>query len=351
MMAEAATTFPRFGDLPLELREAIWRECLPHRIVELDTPQARRALKAVHDDEVLPICDMSHTTKANSVPPLISRVCHEARAVTFEQGQLLSDPGNDHETSMLFTSLSGQWFDPARDIVYLNFTIHYDNPQGGIDAVRGFPMPYFLKLAGHAAGVSIDEPLIHYNPTLTYRWQVRDHLETLRECFVCVTVVCLHVDLQPALDSCLFAEDNRIVMIDAFDYDKIAEFRRLWETHGSRQDFRTAEFFDGYVDDGSFMIQGMTVKQLQYCFKRLWLLERWHEVDWTQYPVDSQMAMWKFGEEGEERPRQPSRISPRSPLGRGCTIAQAGFTSDHYDAAVYSGMLRGFICHAAPQLY
>lgn len=89
-------------------------------------------------------------------------------------------------------------------------------------------------------------------------------------------------------------------MIDAFDYDKIAEFRRLWETHGSRQDFRTAEFFDGYVDDGSFMIQGMTVKQLQYCFKRLWLLERWHEIDWTQYPVDSQMAMWKFGEEGEE---------------------------------------------------
>lgn len=293
-MAEAAISFHCFGKLPIELRLSIWRECLPHRIVELDTPEARYALDACFDDDGLPICDMRHTTKANSVPPLISRVCHEARAVALERGHRLPNPGRPCETTMLDTSRSGQWFDPSRDIVHMNFTPVYDDPMWA-DVSCGNPLPYFLKVARRAAGASIQDGMLQCSSMP--EWRLEEHLETLREYFVCFMVVCLHVDLQSAIDSGLFAVDNRIAMVSAWDYPKIAEFRRLWEAHGSHQDFRTADFFKRYVDD-KFKVDGrFTVKQLLEYSDRSWVSTKW---DVGKGAGDTGYSKWEIWEDEKD---------------------------------------------------
>lgn len=140
-MSEADKFFHLFPDLPTELHLAIWRECLSRRVVELDMPIRECALEAEFDDEDLPICNIEHTTKANSVPPLISRVCREARSVVFEKGWPFPDPGPWNKTTMLITSRAGQWFDPLRDIIHFNFGTAYDNPNFCCSTSRGNPLP------------------------------------------------------------------------------------------------------------------------------------------------------------------------------------------------------------------
>lgn len=267
-MAQAATSFHLFPDLPTELRLAIWRECLPRRVLELDRPIPHLALRAWHDDGDLPICSMEHTTKANSVPPLISRVCHEARSVALEKGRPLPDPD---ETTMLGTWRSGQWLDPARDTVHLHFSVWYMNsiPDTGNERF----LPHFLEVAQEAAGTSVQQDLLAI--PLPRQWQLQDRLETTRDLLVCSEIVCLHVDLQPALDSGLFASDKRIAMVGAWDHARIAEFRRLWERHGSRQDFRTAHFFDTYTDDNSGIDSSSTASYLD----KRWVEKRWVDED------------------------------------------------------------------------
>lgn len=245
-MAQAATSFRRFPDLPPELRLAIWRECLPRRVVELDCPIPTIVLYASDDDSDLPICSMEHTTKANSVPPLISRVCHEARSVALEKGRPPPDPSLFDKTTMLGTSRSGQWFDPARDTIHLYLSRLYTEPITTVTHVVRYesPLPNFLEVAREAAGASVPHFLLEMHTPRELRLQ--DQLEMIRDHFVCFKVVCLHVDLQPALNSGLLTEDKRIAMVGARDHDRIAEFRRLWERHGSRDDFRTAHFFDTF---------------------------------------------------------------------------------------------------------
>lgn len=310
-MAQAATSFHLFPDLPTELRLAIWRECLPRRVVELDRPEPDSALRAWNDDQVLPICSMEHTTKANSVPPLISRVCHEARYVALEEGRPLTGPD---ETTMLSTSRSGQWFDPARDTIHRHctdcFYTEFDTPPNNCD---GNSLPRFLEVAREAAGASVQQALIECLAPRERRPQ--DHLETLRDYSVCGKVVCLHVDLQSALDSGLFAVDKRIVMVGAGDHARIAELRRLWEKHGSRQDFRTAYFFDTCIDDNYKFNRKWTASELPGVLDRRWVTARWRAEDkdvrfkhWESEPgpfVDKDKEHWGDSYPKDYRPDHP----------------------------------------------
>jgi hypothetical protein len=72
-LPKETSKFPRFPDLPAELRVMIWSYCLPHRVVELDV-SPRTILAPVS-------CGFLWTTTLNGLPPLISRVCRESRAV------------------------------------------------------------------------------------------------------------------------------------------------------------------------------------------------------------------------------------------------------------------------------
>ena len=71
----AARTFHPFPKLPPELREAIWRLCLPHQVCELDLPVVE--LVYFEDAEDSP-CTLADTSRVNLCPPMITQVCYEA---------------------------------------------------------------------------------------------------------------------------------------------------------------------------------------------------------------------------------------------------------------------------------
>ncbi|KAK4952421.1 hypothetical protein LTR10_009227 [Elasticomyces elasticus] len=110
-MPSPESGFPLFPQLPLELREEIWRFCLPNRVHELDRPLAENVYD-VDEDHPAP-CHLQRTSLVNGYPPLISRVCRESRAVAHETGRFLPLDQQDRIVE-------------ARDSVHLNWTRAYE---------------------------------------------------------------------------------------------------------------------------------------------------------------------------------------------------------------------------------
>ena len=70
-----AMAFPRFRQLPTEIRLEIWGQCLPNRVVELDHPVTD--IITLNEGDADYCCTSSHTALMNRQPPVISRVCRD----------------------------------------------------------------------------------------------------------------------------------------------------------------------------------------------------------------------------------------------------------------------------------
>lgn len=151
---ESITIFQPFPRLPIELREEIWRLCLPADVVELDLPLSLVVFDT-WDGSPCP-CDLARTTNLNTAPPLIARVCHESRRVAFENGsmtarlvsnQVLLPP---EDISWYTTNtVSHDFWQPKRGgLVYLNWTEAYEGEY--ICPEDTSPLPY-LVWASHNA--------------------------------------------------------------------------------------------------------------------------------------------------------------------------------------------------------
>ncbi len=119
-MPAPPNTFHLFPQLPAELRLAIWRECLPYRVVELDWQCDEWLFEGG-----LPCQNNRRTTDINAQPPIITQVCSEARAVAFETGGTVPDSYERDDEAWYPSSrqlhLSEVWFDHARDIIHRNW--------------------------------------------------------------------------------------------------------------------------------------------------------------------------------------------------------------------------------------
>lgn len=122
--------FHLFPRLPAELRLAIWRLCLPHGVFELDVPTPL----GVYDDRYgrdgpYP-CQLSRTAHVNGLPPVITRVCHESRAIALETGNppnFYKDLPDEADWGSITTKgCDDFWLDLARDSVNLNWTPGYE---------------------------------------------------------------------------------------------------------------------------------------------------------------------------------------------------------------------------------
>ncbi|KAK3617411.1 hypothetical protein LTR22_026742 [Elasticomyces elasticus] len=121
--------FHCFPQLPLELREEIWRCCLPYRIRELDSP--RPEIIFLEPDPLVMSwggptpCNLKHTTHVNGLPPMISRVCYESRKVAHEAGSLPPPKDKFRAASELIWDAESirctDWRDPTRESVHLNY--------------------------------------------------------------------------------------------------------------------------------------------------------------------------------------------------------------------------------------
>ncbi|OQO14200.1 hypothetical protein B0A48_01076 [Cryoendolithus antarcticus] len=112
--------FSAFPQLPLELREEIWRYCLPYRVRELD--RSEYDLYEVEGESEIP-CWLHHITSMNTRPPAIWSVCHEARRVAQETGRV-SDPFSLRPADSKWYSylqIHDRWEDSQRDSVHMNW--------------------------------------------------------------------------------------------------------------------------------------------------------------------------------------------------------------------------------------
>lgn len=124
-----SSTFPLFQRLPTELRDEIWRMCLPRRVIELDFPLAEIVFDIWDHDPILSPCRLGRSVYLNTSPPLITRICRESRRVAFEHGRtaarLISTDGLlppaeiDWHTS---NTIHPDYWQPKRggDLIHLN---------------------------------------------------------------------------------------------------------------------------------------------------------------------------------------------------------------------------------------
>lgn len=313
---EEAQTFYLFPRLPRELRDAVWRECLPHRVAEIDIPLGLVSLgvwlpgrdadvwdedgRTVHGDQEGRGCYMEQTTRINSAPPVITRVCRESRMVAFETGRLLRhDPGR--HGMQLRRRVGGQrrrrgggpdidpfvdqhWLDPARDVVHLHYP-KYLEPGMGV-RVEGNPLALlYQRKSLYGVPASLTYGSI-YDRHIHLGWLgSMEMLEDLQEISVCLKTVCIHIGEGPAIHSGLFGAlgEERVVLVDALDHERISKYRALWETHRVTRDPLTEDFFTNYENDDSAIVTAeknrprVTVRDAIIDVQAGWVLNRWRQ--------------------------------------------------------------------------
>lgn len=247
--------FHPFPRLPLELREEIWRLCLPHRVHEIDNPLAYIVYN--YEDEKHP-CSLTSTSKSNVRPPLVARVCRESRRVACTTGKWIpslswrqdawsaGEPCEaDWKTGKVIDK--GIWKDTVRNSAHMNW-----EPCCDVDSVPEDPgetlltslveeakplrgTPSFMLNAMSESWERNPPSMSHWDylrsvfgptfrppppedtPTMTQREQNLAALRSLPEWKVVVKVIVIHLDIGRAADSGLFGltGDEIIQVVDA----------------------------------------------------------------------------------------------------------------------------------------
>lgn len=271
------TTFHLFAQLPAELRLAIWRQCVPHRVYELDAPVADLLFPDLAGiSPARTPCNLGRTTYRNGRPPIISRVCRESRAVAFETGGPLEF---SEEMPLDARWVSGTiaidpWLDRVRDSVHLNWApsceaqySSHGNPLrclawGAGRVARGgsLMVDYFVDMfppRGQfppAGGVST-APNHSRNPEAS---RAMDVLGQLPSWMVVMRVLIVHADFGTAAATGLFGllGDAPVQVIDVTDEARVNALLDLAER--SERNGQVAARQDFHLDSVELMKQTLT---------------------------------------------------------------------------------------------
>ncbi|KAI1773103.1 hypothetical protein F4818DRAFT_423274 [Hypoxylon cercidicola] len=252
-MESHGPVFHLFPRLPPELRLAIWRECLPHRVVELQRPLGCGSFSTFTFQERKP-CKFKLVTDKNSRPPLISRVCRESRAVAFETGGILGhdpDGANPHPgyhnplldgadyLGLLRDDDIDQhpedhnpWLDTARDVIHTHYESFFETDFG---PDFGNQLRY---VAGVAARTKTDQASFNLGCLLRpftlqhlshFGQKVTAPLRLRSSWLVIVYVVIVHMNPEAASTTGLFGllGDAPVQIVDLRDNAKINAFNDL----------------------------------------------------------------------------------------------------------------------------
>ncbi|KAG9518430.1 hypothetical protein KCU93_g8407, partial [Aureobasidium melanogenum] len=236
--------FHPFPRLPLELREEIWRLCIPHRVYEMDDPIERHVYGVLEDEDDNIPCWLWKTSKSNVRPPLLTRVCRESRRVAFATGRWVSRL--DWRGAGWFAGPSeagwntgnvidrGFWEDTFHDSAHMNWTSIYDIVW---PRMQGHPLTSLAQEAKRLNGTAsfmlecimtswigerepYDKPVsypLEGKPISQEQQEDLAALKLLPEWLVVVRVVVIHLDIGRAADSGLFGlcGDEIIQVVDA----------------------------------------------------------------------------------------------------------------------------------------
>ncbi|THX27827.1 hypothetical protein D6D10_09344, partial [Aureobasidium pullulans] len=235
--------FHPFPRLPLELREDIWRLCLPHRVYEMDEVNASIVweIYGLEEDDIP--CWLRPTSRSNARPPVLARVCRESRRVAFATGKWVSrlrwrsgacshDGPREADWNTGNVIDRGFWQDTSRDSAHMHWIPHYDIDYG--PTMIGHPLTSLAQEAKRLNGTAsfmfenclmsewdgdsdpYDYPLEGI-PIAQREQEDLAALKLLPEWMVVVRVVVIHLDFERAADSGLFGllGDEPIQMVDA----------------------------------------------------------------------------------------------------------------------------------------
>ena len=228
--------FHLFSLLPTELRLAIWRECLPRRVIEIDH---------IFDDwqaeSPVPCRSPAVTTGINTKLPVITRVCRESRAVAFERAERLPIPkeGDEGDWSWQLEVMPRPWLDRTRDAIHLNWAPLWEIESESI----GDPLGHLLWLAAETKVESIsisavlllhtrDFPEGYHN--IKWNWaQLADLLRRRPTWPVMIwDPVVVHTNASTAAGLFGLLGDSRVHLVDVEDKPRIKQFLDLAELPG-----------------------------------------------------------------------------------------------------------------------
>lgn len=262
-MSIPAMTFTLFPELPLELREEIWKLCLPRRICEVDTPLdshvfgGSTGVSSASTTGPFP-CELYHTTQMNKRPPIVSQVCHESRTVALKNGIGMSDS----DENRLSGRVENTGRDKTRTIVHMNRTLVCEVDYEDLDDT---PLHRLASTASRFENIgsmtlqyleSLGDPLC---PCLTMSgpctWSLSDRsadflsqdleaLKQLPQWRVVIKTIVIHMDLKSAAGTGLFGflGDAPVQIIDASDlmmmdaYYKLAAESECSDKYAIKQD-------------------------------------------------------------------------------------------------------------------
>lgn len=254
--------FHRFPDLPVELREMIWTLCLPHpRTCEIDVPSEAAVFDLCPYDDPSP-CHLWHTTSINRSPPLISRVCQEARKVACRHGQLATfwPETNSYHPDNKFKPYIPRmnrtlWHDIHLDSVHMSWVPLLDSIN--INHASDYPLDLLIGRVTqltHQRSVlssfwglgrrssepnSVDEaPMVLRVDDLATRWPMSPKsarelaaLKNVSEWLVVMRTIVVHCDARFAAHTGLFGRggDARVQVVDVREHGLIEMLFRFAE--------------------------------------------------------------------------------------------------------------------------
>ncbi|KAJ9624401.1 hypothetical protein H2203_005136 [Taxawa tesnikishii (nom. ined.)] len=236
-------TFNPFARLPTELREEIWRFCLPHRVSEMDYPADFMVYDSFDPEDKLP-CSLRSTSISNGRPPLLTRVCRESRRIAFESGNWVSvfmsreaeSPYRPREAEWDAMNLIDRdyWQDPSRDSAHLNWTTSYRADLGC--TTDGHPLNSLVRESKRLNGSAsimlgymsdslmelepFDKPIARPLESIPIPHSKQEDLAALKllpEWLVVTRVVIIHLDFARAAKTGLFglSGDEFVQVVDA----------------------------------------------------------------------------------------------------------------------------------------
>lgn len=247
--------FHFFSQLPTELRLAIWRVCLPNRVVEIDYPWDDGGVFGPDP----PPCKLQQTTTLNRHAPVISRVCRESRLVSFEAGHFRKEGSTPEEVPWISNlRVEKTWIDPSRDTIHLNWTPAYSAGYYG----DGSALDYLAWTAAKARGGSFMFDYLdnYFDGDVDIEERI-GALRTLQHGVIVMRVIVVHTTFENMAKTGLFGllGDACIQLVDVSDKTRLNAFFDFAEKCESKpngyitgkQDFRreTPESFKKLLND------------------------------------------------------------------------------------------------------
>ncbi|KAI0013223.1 hypothetical protein F4779DRAFT_442228 [Xylariaceae sp. FL0662B] len=266
--------FPRFAELPPELRILIWQFALPRRVFEIrkETVPVKKngepdtANELDHDTWRLRSSDLAALLLA---PPALLSVCHEARQVALRFGSWKSVGSRPRGASRVIRLET--WFDPSTDTLCFDDTSLQNSsgpPTGQNPAIIRF---YFCSSPASPLCISLAALSGTPGKFFVEQWQRKRGFWTgVPQYLFYHDSIVMHLDRSPRVQELFGKGLDRchILLVDTHDRKKLRRLRKLYikASDPAYFDSKLADWLGDIINSGEGYAE-----QCYTDLKNLWL--------------------------------------------------------------------------------